>query len=303
MSRFKKIIKIIILYKYTRKIFCLIQILYFSLKKNYYEPDNPPLFLVSTNRSGSSLLTSILRQHPSLHSLSPENLNTEIEIKNSHTMGFGEDIIWRFLDNYNNDVHHGINEGFLWGDPKYISDFYKDNFFFKKALQFEIYRTKTNKIPFVKHSFFTLRIKLIKKIFPNAKFIFNIRSYKDFIKSNYHKNSTDERFKNLFKNTDPDIGLHWYLINSICMFQLEKYFKNQYIIFFHEKLYDNNFDNQKLMDEITDFLKIPKYSFNFEKVNKKYKYFKDINFNYDKMDFAKEIGDYENKFYHQNRNI
>ena len=36
------------------------------------------IFLVSTNRSGSSLITSIIRQHPKLRSLDDEVLKTEL---------------------------------------------------------------------------------------------------------------------------------------------------------------------------------------------------------------------------------
>ena len=102
----------------------------------------------------------------------------------------------------------------------------------KKALIYEIYKVKSDKIPFVKHSFFTLRLKLIKKIFPNAKIILNIRSYKDFISSNLHKWSVDKRYSKIFNKNKPDIGLHWYILNSIALYHLEKYFKNQYYIFF-----------------------------------------------------------------------
>ena len=297
----KNILKKIIFYNITRRFFCYIQIIYYCFKKNHYDVNNQPVFLVSTNRSGSSLFASIIRQHPALRTLSPEDVQSDIKMNNSHTMGFSEDNIWKFLDNYNNNVFKGIKDGFMWGDPKYISDFYRDDFKFKKALIYEIYKVKSNEIPFVNHSFFTLRLKLIKKLFPNAKIIFNIRSYKDFIKSNIHKNFNDNRFKDFFKNSDPDIGLHWNIINSICAYQLEKYFKNQYFIFNHEKFYDTNFDNQNLMDELTDFLKLDKFSFSFDLVNTEYKHSKNITFEYDNMDFAQEISKYEKTLYEQLR--
>ena len=167
----------------------------------------------------------------------------------------------------------------------------------KKALIYEIYKIKSDKIPFVKHSFFTLRLKLIKKIFPNAKIILNIRSYKDFISSNLHKWSVDKRYSKIFNKNKPDIGLHWYILNSIALYHLEKYFKNQYYIFFHEKLYDSNFDNQKLMDDLTDFLNLDRFTFSFSNVNLKHKYNKKITYEYTKPDYATIIGDYERKIY------
>ena len=53
----------------------------FSLKRNYYDPNNQPIFLIGTNRSGSPLISSILRQHPDLRSLSDDVTNFEIKKK------------------------------------------------------------------------------------------------------------------------------------------------------------------------------------------------------------------------------
>ena len=133
--------------------------------------------------------------------------------KDSHTIDL-QMIYMEFLDNYDND--HLKKEGFIWSDPKHVSDFYRDDFWAKKALIYEIYKVKSDKIPFVKHSFFTLRLKLIKKIFPNAKIILNIRSYKDFISSNLHKWSVDKRYSKIFNKNKPDIGLQvYYLIQLL----------------------------------------------------------------------------------------
>ena len=52
--------------------------------------------------------------------------------KDSHTIGFAEDFIWNFLDNYDNDHFEGKREGFIWSDPKHVSDFYRDDFWAKK---------------------------------------------------------------------------------------------------------------------------------------------------------------------------
>ena len=295
----KKFIKKIIFYNKLKKIYFYLLIFYFSFKKNYYDKNNQPVFLISTNRSGSSLIASIIRQHPKLRSLSDEVLKTEMKKKDSHTIGFAEDFIWNFLDNYDNDHFEGKKEGFIWSDPKHLSDFYRDDFWAKKALIYEIYKIKSDKIPFVKHSFFTLRLKLIKKIFPKAKIILNIRSYKDFIDSNLHKWSVDERYLKIFKENKPDIGLHWYILNSIALYHLEKYFKGQYHIFFHEQLYDPEFDNQTLMNKLTDFLNLERFTFSFVNVNPEHKYNKKITFEYNKPDYASMIGSYEKKIYEE----
>ena len=78
---FKKIIKKLIFYNKLKKIYFYLLIFYFSLKKNYYNNINQPIFLISTNRSGSSLIASIIRQHPKLRSLNTEVLKTEMKKK------------------------------------------------------------------------------------------------------------------------------------------------------------------------------------------------------------------------------
>lgn len=280
----------------------MLKMLYYLTKKSYFDINNQPVFLTGTNRSGASLLSFILRQHPELHTLNSEILNKPLKKNVKHQQGFGEDFIWQFLDDFKHDHFNGKKDGFLWGDPKHISSFFRDNFLFKKALIYEIYKNRINKIPFMKHSFFSLRLKLIKKIFPKARIIFNIRSYKDFIRSNLNKNFHDKRFGKIFKEEDPDIGLHWNIINNIALYQLEKYFKGQYIIFFHEKFYDKNFDNQFLMDEITHFLKLERFQFNFDLVNTDYKFSKKITYEYDTMFSPLEISKYEKKIYSKLKN-
>ena len=269
----------------------------FSLRRNYHDPNNQPIFLIGTNRSGSSLISSILRQHPDLRSLSDEVTNFEIKKRRDHTIGFSEDFIWQYIENFFGDHYTESKEGYLWGHPKYVKDFYREDFFFKKSLIYEIYNKKSSKIPFVKHSFFSLRLKLIKKIFPDSKIILNIRSYKDFTKSNFDKWSRNPAYIKTFKNNKPDIGLHWYFINSIAAYHCEKYFKGQYILFHHEKLYDNNFDNQNVMNDLTDFLKLKRHKFEFKNVNTKYKFNKDVTFQYTDLSEIIDIAKFEDEIF------
>ena len=100
-----------------------------------------------------------------------------------------------------------------------------------KILIYETYIKNIDKRTIRKN--FTLRLKLIKKIFPNAKkIILNIRSYKDFISSNLHKWSVDKRYSKIFNKNKPDIGLHWYILNSIALYHLENILKINIIFFF-----------------------------------------------------------------------
>ena len=263
--------------------------------KNYYNGKDP-IFVLTANRSGSSLLSNILRQHPDLYSLDFDLKKINYDKINNHNRGFSEDFIWECLNDYQNDHFNLKGEGYLWSHPKYIADFYKEDFFFKKLLKKEIYKKNIKKkIPIIKHPFFSLRIKLIKKIFPKAKIIYNVRSYKDWIRSGYHKWSNDAGFKKSFNNNKPDLGLHWLIINTIVIYQLEKYFPKNFIIFYHESLYDKKINKDKLMNNVLKFLKLKKFNFNFDLVNKKYKFSKKINYDYEKFKLIKDVINLEKK--------
>jgi hypothetical protein len=270
---------------------CLFNLFY----RDYYN-GRDPIFILSANRSGSSLLSNILRQHPDLYSLDSKLRNVNYKKINNHNSGFSEDFIWNSLNNMNSDHFNLKGEGYLWAHPKYLRDFYSEKSIFKSFLKKEIYKKNVkNKTPVIKNAFFTLKIKLIKTIFPNSKIIYNIRSYKDWIYSGYHKWSKDYGFKNSFKNNKPDLGLHWLILNTIAIYQLEKYFPNKYKIFYHECLYDNKINNNKLMNRLLKFLKLKKFNFNFELVDKKFKYSKKITYNYEKFDLIKNLVKFEKK--------
>ena len=265
--------------------------------KNYYNGKDP-IFIITANRSGSSLLSNILRQHPDIYSLNIDLKKTTYDKINNHNRGFSEDFVWEVLNNYKNDHFNLKNDGYLWAHPKNLGDFYKEDFYFKSLLKREIYKKNIKKkIPIIKNPFFSLRIKLIKKIFPNAKIIYNVRSYKDWIRSGYHKWSNDNGFKKSFYSNKPDIGLHWLIINTITIYQLEKYFPKRFIVFYHESFYDKKVNKNKLMNEILKFLKLNKFRFNFDLVNKKYKYSKKINYDYEKFKLIKEVIKLEKKIF------
>lgn len=264
-------------------------------KNNFININKHPLFIISSNRSGASLLASLLRQHPQILSLNEEKILNNMKIKDGHVAGFSEDFIWNGLDDKDSDHNNLRNNGYIWGHPLYLSNYYKEDYKYSNALINEIFKYKTEKLILIKHPFFSLRLKLIKKIFPKAKIILNIRSYKDFIISNEHKLSNSIYKKN-FNLKSSDLGLHWLLINSISIYQLEKYFANNYIIFNHEKLYDDKFDNQNLMNSITNFANLENFNFSFENINIKNKFSSKIHYDYEKIPkIAEEIAKFESE--------
>tara|TARA_Y100000741_G_scaffold335064_1_gene292684 strand:+ start:692 stop:1570 length:879 start_codon:yes stop_codon:yes gene_type:complete len=287
-----------------KKFYYLLKILRFSLKKNYYDVNNSPIFVVACNRSGTTLFNSILAQHPNIRS-EEDSKRKEFKfvIKNNHSSSTGYDnFYWEFL--FPNSGLYKKKDGFLHANLKWISSIYKDDFFLKRALINEVYKTNlNNQRPLVVHPFNCFRIKLIKKLFPKAKIILNIRNVEDWIPSGLDKWSKPGSFEDSFRNNrKPDIALNWYLQNSIAIYHLQKYFKNNFYIFHHEKLYDENIDNNQIMNDIVKFLDLPNFKFNFENVNVKYKFKKDISFNYETFDLIKKLEEKESKFFETHNN-
>ena len=282
-----------------KKIYYNLKIFYFSQKKNYYKIDKSPIFVVSCNRSGTTLFNSIIAQHPDIYSEQDDKReNFSFVMKNNHASSNGYDnFYWDCL--FPNDGLENKKDGFLIANLKWISSIYKDDFYLKKALINEIYKKDLkHQRPLVVHPFNCFRIKLIKKLFPKAKIILNIRNINDYIPSCLDKWSNQDKFKESFNNKrKPDIALHWYIQNSIAIYHLQKYFKNNFYIFHHEKLYDESIDNNELLNNLTSFLGLSKFNYNFENVNIKYKFKKDISFNYENFDLIKDLAEKESKFF------
>ena len=73
--------------------------------------------------------------------------------KDSHTIGFAEDFIWNFLDNYDNDHFEGKRK-VSFGLILNMFQIFIEMIFGQKALIYEIYtRSNLTKYHFVKHSF------------------------------------------------------------------------------------------------------------------------------------------------------
>jgi hypothetical protein len=273
-----------------KKTYYTFEVLLFSLLKNFYNKKYSPVIIISANRSGSSILHHLMSQHPELRSL--EKIDKKVEYSNSHVKGWDKPI-WRFFDNLNSNHFKRKKDGFIWAHPKYISNIYKENFIFKNYLLYELYKKPSNKRPIIKNHFLPLRIKLIKRIFPNAQFIFNIKNYKDFIKSNMHKNLNDKNYLNAFKENKPDVGLHWLMINVVAQYHLEKYFKDEYVVFKNETLYEKKDLLQKELNKINNFLKISNFDYDLSNVDKKFNFVEDINSETNDLEKIKDISKYE----------
>jgi len=110
---------------------------------------------------------------------------------------------------------------------------------------------------------------MLKDIYPNAKIIFNIRDYNEYIKSCHHKwtNTPGLDF------STPIIGLHWYNLNSTIMYDLNKYYPNQFTMVYHNELYRKSSDEvQKMLNNVLKFCNLNEFNFDLGLINRKHKY-------------------------------
>ena len=240
--------------------------------------DLMPIFIIGTNRSGTSIVTSFFNQHPDLEGLFSGHLKPTFNETTNHTIGYCEsEHIWPWL----RDTSHPFNsaskipDACLWGHPKYISRAYRDNPKNKKEIlamanAIAQYR-KTNKHPLIKDQFNLFRIGLIKKAIPLAKFVLVIRDYDDYFHSCIHKWFTE---KNIYEHRS--IASHWITSNLVSYCDLHEYAINDSAIINFNKLLGNQQEAQILMDSLCDKLGLAHYNFNFEIINKRFRYSKDI---------------------------
>jgi len=230
-----------------------------------------PIFIIGTNRSGTSIISSLFSQHPEVEGLFQGHLKGTLG-KNGHTIGFCESYhIWPFLDDSESDFNLRINEGGLWGHPKHISKYYKDDLsYISNPLSLpnaiENHR-KTDKTPLIKDQWNMLRIGLIKKIIPNAKFILIYRDYENYIPSCKHKWESGN-----VRINSPNIGIHWYTLNNTAIFDLNKYALNDHYKISYNDLFQDEEAVQKLLNDCLSKFQIKPYKFDLSSINSKFQY-------------------------------
>ena|GEM_PF-3687978 len=239
-----------------------------------------PVFIVGTNRSGSSLLTALISQNPELEGIFADQ--GDIIMKDGHAFGFLDSAhLWLWMSDMRQGLHkRNGGDGNIWGHPKHISNFYKDEFDDNQekldALN-DIHsrRAYLNKRPLIKDVLFSLRIGLIKEIFPDAKFILNVRDFDEYIKSCTHKWIRSQYSE--FEIDAPKIAMHWHTLNSIIYFDLMKYYPDDFIVFHHNDLYRKSSDEvTKSINDVFKFLDLPEVEkLDLSLINKKYKFVKD----------------------------
>jgi len=242
--------------------------------RNIEDVNFSPLFIIGTNRSGTSITSSLLSQHPELEGLFSGITESSIG-KSGHSVGFCESShIWVHLFDTESDFALGKNYGILWGHPKYISNYYRDDIesksFALSLINLVQKWRKTDLTPLIKDQWNMLRIGMIRKTFPNAKFLFVVRDYKEYIKSCNHKWHNDN-----VDVSQPNIGLHWQSLNETALYDLMKFAPNDHTVLKYETLLGDKDRVQASLNRSLVELKLKPFEFDLSEISKKFRYQED----------------------------
>ncbi len=259
--------------------------LYYSWIKSripikYREPEDidlTPIFIIGTNRSGTSIVTSLFSQHQDLEGIFSGHLEPTFNDTTIHSIGYCEsEHIWPWLRDSSLDFFnvHKLPDAVLWGHPKYISKAYRDNPYNRKetlamANAISQYRN-TAKHPLIKDQFNLFRIGLIKKAIPLAKFVLVIRDYNDYFQSCKHKWFTAN---GIYEHRS--IAAHWISANTVGYGDLQEYALNDHVIINYNELLDDRAKAQGLMNNACNKLGLADFNFNMDLIDNQFRYHKE----------------------------
>lgn len=243
-----------------------------------------PIFILGGNRSGTSLISSLLSQHQHIEAIFEEN-NKPFIADNKHVLAYcTSHHVWDFLLKMEKRWSEH-NEGVLWGHPKNISKYYRDkpnslkeSLLMANSLQF--YR-KTNNQPLINSHFNMFRIGMIKNIFPRAKFIMIIKNHNELIESCF-----DKWTKQNIQIEYPKIGMHWYNLNAICIYDLFKYAKKDHCIIDYSELFNTHEKTNAMLNNKLNIIGLSKFNFVLDEISPKFRFSKKNN----KLDYKKYFG-------------
>lgn len=245
-----------------------------KLQKNFLKSEKrltiEPIFIIGCNRSGTSVITKILEQHPELNKTSKESLDNKSKKYNGHYSGFSESThLLEMLELKAFSKKCYTN----WANPTFISNTYinkfNNNIDASKLIKEIIKIEKTGKKPLIKDQLNILRIKFLIDLFPKAKFIYIKRDLESYLSSNIHKQRIFDIEKN--KNEINNLCLHWMLANLISTFELRNYAKERFIELNFETVTNKKSLKSKL-DKILNFLEVEKIDLSLKVIDNRRKF-------------------------------
>ena len=242
-----------------------------SFNYKHLRDELSPIFVIGANRSGTSVITSILAQHPDLEGIFNGAERSRYD-DIGHSIGFCESMhVWYYMMP---DPELRRPQGHLpfWGLPIYIGKAYHDRASGDKErrrLAWDLNKhRRTDKIPLLKDQFNTLRIGLIADVFPKARFVLCCRSWEDFSSRSIHKWCNDGSGTAMDR---PLAGLHWNMVNMVARYDLEIYSPNQYTIVWLDTLHSGPEKAIEAFAGIVSGLSLKPFEFDFSMLSHNWK--------------------------------
>ena len=229
------------------------------------EIDFSPVFIIGSNRCGTSIMSQLMSQHPDLEGLFSGPLAPEL-LESKHRRGFCEsNHIWSWLLNPRSAHITGGAKASLWGHPEQVGSYYRDDPKSQKEALLLVnavqkYR-RTEKTPLIKDQMNILRIGLIRRLYPQARFILVIRDYPDYITSCHHKWFGGQGLRN------PAIGIHWMTVNSLAIYELEMLAPGDYTIWYYRHLFEDGNQVQERLQEMLESIDLPRFEFDLSNID------------------------------------
>ena len=227
-----------------------------------------PVFIIGGNRSGTSIVSSILAQNTGLEGLFGRGTASEYNAA-GHSLGFCESMhLWFHL--FPDDRARGRNAHYpFWALPQYIGDSYRwfarsDRERRRLAWDIERHR-RTDRHPLIKDQYNTLRVGLIVDVLPKSRFLLVTRSRQDFVQRGSHKWATDRSGTDL---SQPLASYHWHMVNLVARYDLEIYAPGQYTTVWLDALHDGPTEAREQFARVTSALSLPPHEYDFAKIAK-----------------------------------
>jgi hypothetical protein len=219
-----------------------------------------PIFVIGGNRSGTSVVSSILSQHPGLEGLFTGALEPSYD-DGGHVQAFCRSLhVWGDLIPRGLDWRLRANRELpFWSLPHYLSGLYRhrarhDRERFRLAWAVARLR-KTERPSLINDHFNLFRVGLIMDVFPSARFILTMRSWRDFIGAGLHK-WTHDRSRTTVSAARPRAGLHWHLANLVARYDLESFAPGRYAVAKLEALHQGPESARAAFEQILRTLKL-----------------------------------------------
>ena len=217
---------------------------------------------MGANRSGTSLVSHLISQHPEVQGLYNGN-SQPVYLQTGHANAYAESMhIWQYLA----PAFKGIYR-VCWAHSRVLKYSYRDgirNSKEEELLSFDFLRNNPGiKRPLVKNNYNTLRVPLIKQLFPGAVFVFVFRNKDDYVNRSFDK---WEKEFGLMPSDKAKIINHWLNANLHCISDLERLCKDEYVMININELLSSRDSCMQILDKSIVKLGLNEFSFDLENV-------------------------------------